>query len=73
MWPMLVSISLRDEEGPVLEILKDELVHVLATMGILHDIDPDAPEWDDMRVQVERLERMIAAIEISELPERKLH
>jgi hypothetical protein len=57
----------------LLEILKDELVHVLAAMVTLRDTDPDSSHWDDMREQVEHLQRMIATIESLEPPDRMLH
>jgi len=66
-------VSLRGEEGDLLEMLKDELVQVLAAMVVLRDTDPDSPEWDDMREQVERLQRMIAAIESIDPPGKVLH
>jgi hypothetical protein len=57
----------------LLELLKDELVHVLAAMVVLRDTDPDSPHWDDMREQVEHLQRLIAAIECIDPPGRVLH
>jgi hypothetical protein len=57
----------------LLEVLKDELVHVLAVMVVLRDTDPDSSHWDDMREQVEHLQRMIAAIEQQAPHDRVLH
>lgn len=57
----------------MLELLKHELVQVLAVMSVMHEADPDASEWDGMRAQVEHLQHMIAAIELSEGLDRKLH
>jgi hypothetical protein len=57
----------------LLEVLKDELVHVLAVMVVLRDTDPDSSYWDDMREQVEHLQRMIAAIEQQAPHDRVLH
>ncbi len=70
MWD---RVSLRDEESGLLEILKDELVQVLAAMVVLRDTDPDSSHWDDMREQVEHLQRLIATIEDMDSPARMLH
>jgi hypothetical protein len=69
---MSVALASGDEESGLLEVLKDELVHVLAVMVVLRDTDPDSSYWDDMREQVEHLQRMIAAIE-QPPPDRVLH
>lgn len=66
-------VSLQTEQGGLLELLKDELVHVLAAMVVLQDTDPDSPQWDDMREQVEYLQRMIATIESIDPPGKVLH